>query len=100
MPETRILSFLDRRHCPQYNTEAETLIQDEHPSGLRHLVVQYEDGRPEFTAAIRRHWTEQDISDFLLWPLKNPETAYPVWEIPARLGSSTLFRWWMGEKPS
>ena len=97
MPETRILSFLDRRHCPQYNTKAEIFVQDEHPSGLRHLVVQYEggyEGRPEFAAAIPADWTEQDISDFLLRPM-DPKSKYPAWEIPARLyGSPKLFRWW------
>ncbi len=100
MSEARKLSHISTLYCTQYKAEAELFIQDKHPSGLRHLIVQYDDGRPEFSAAIRKDWTERDISDFLLWPLKNPETKYPVWEIPERsYHSQQLFRWWAGEKP-
>jgi len=100
MPEARKLRHISRLYCTQYKTGAQLFIQDTHPSGLRHLIVQYDDGRPEFVAAIRKDWTERDISDFLLWSLKNPETEYPAWEIPERLyHSQLLFRWWAGEKP-
>ena len=57
MTEARKLSLVDTRNCPQYKTEAKLFIEDEHPSGLRQLVVQYE-GRPEFAAAIPDDWTE------------------------------------------
>ena len=98
MTEARKLSLVDTRNCPQYKTEAKLFIEDEHPSGLRQLVVQYE-GRPEFAAAIPDDWTEQDISDFLLRALDAVGTC-PLWEVPARLyGSPVLFRWWAGERP-
>lgn len=105
MAETRKLSLVDTRYCPQYKTEAKIFIQDKHQSGLRHLVVQYEkggyEGRPEFTTGIPANWTEQDISNFLLQASKNLETKYPLWEISSRMyGSLTLFRWWAGEEPS
>jgi hypothetical protein len=100
MSAERKLSHISKIYCTQYKTEAELFIQDKHPSGLRHLIVQYDDGRPEFAAAICKDWTERDISDFLLWPLKNPGTKHPVWEIPERLyHSRQLFRWWAGEEP-
>jgi hypothetical protein len=98
MTEARKLSLVDTRNCPQYKTEAKLFIEDEHPSGLRQLVVQYE-GRPDFAAAIPDDWTEQDISDFLLRALDAVGTC-PLWEVPERLyGSPVVFRWWAGERP-
>ena len=85
-------------YCAHYDTEAKFFLEDEHPSGLRQLVVQYE-GRPEFAAAIPDDWTEQDISDFLLRALDAVGTC-PLWEVPERLyGSPVLFRWWAAERP-
>jgi hypothetical protein len=103
MPETRQPRHIASAYCTQYETNAEFFIQDQHPSGLRHLVVQYEngghDGRLAFAVAIPPDWTERDVSDLLLWPMKHPN-GYPAWEIPSRAyGSSKLFRWWAGEKP-
>ena len=98
MTETRKLRPIASAYCAQYKTDAEFFIEDEHPSGLRQLVVQYE-GRPEFAAAIPDDWTEQDISDFLLRALDAVGTC-PLWEVPERLyGSPVLFRWWAGERP-
>jgi hypothetical protein len=90
-------------NVPQYGSAADFYIQDDHPSGVRHLVVCYEkggyDGRPKFMSGIPSDWTEAEVLDFIFWPAK-PEAAYPTWEAPARIyGSDTLFRWWKGEKP-
>jgi hypothetical protein len=47
-------------YCTQYKTEAKFFVEDEHPSGLRHLVVHYENGghagRRQFAAAIPADW--------------------------------------------
>lgn len=106
------LKLLATVHCVPYKCEAKIYIQNEHPSGQRHLVVQYgkgysgpqpphlENGCYEFAAAVPHDMTEQEITDeWLLWPM-NKAAPYPKWEIPARgYGSSTLFRWWRNEQP-
>ena len=93
-------------YCMHYDTEAKFFLEDEHPSGLHHLVVHYvnggHDGRPAFAAAIPHDWTEQDVSNLLLQPMKDDPNSskYPAWEISSRVyGSPRLFRWWAGEKP-
>jgi hypothetical protein len=88
--------------CKQYQTEAKLYIDDAHASGQRHLVVRYEKGgRPEFAAAIPDDWSDKDVEELILWPMKDPAAPYPAWEVPARAyGSATLFRWWADEKPT
>jgi hypothetical protein len=104
MPSARKLKPIGEMYCKQYKTDAQFFIEDDHPSGRRHLIVRYatggHGGAPEFAAAIPAHWTDQDvINDFLLWPMKHPNAPYPTWEVPARAyGSPTLFRFWAGEK--
>ena len=44
MTEQRKLRLLATAHCKEYRCEAKFYIQDEHPSGQRHLVVQYGEG--------------------------------------------------------
>ena len=112
MTDPRKLKLLATAHCKEYACEARFYIQEEHPSGQRHLVVQYgegysgrddirkKDGTLEFAAAIPQDMSEQEIVDGWLLPPMNPGAPYPKWEVPARrYGSSTLFRWWAGEKP-
>ena len=89
-------------YCKEYGTQASFLIQDEHPSGFRHLVVQYEpkDGvvRREFRSGIPADWTEKEIEDLILWPSK-ANAPYPAWEVSARAhGSPMLLRFWAGER--
>ena len=55
MTEARKLSLVDTRNCPQYKTEAKLFIEDEHPSGLRQLVAQYE-WRPEYGSPVLFRW--------------------------------------------
>jgi hypothetical protein len=96
----RNLRLIASTFVKQYNTEAKLFIQDAHPSGYRHLVVQYE-GRDEFAAAIPASWSDADVHDLIFWPMKSPLARYPAWEVPARVhGTPELFRWWAGEKAS
>jgi hypothetical protein len=90
--------------CKQYKTEAKVYIEGPSAEGwpARGLLVQYENGgyggRPEFGAVIPNDWSEEDVMDLLLWPMKSPKAPYPAWEVPARVhGSPILFRWWAGE---
>jgi hypothetical protein len=87
MPETRQPRHIASAYCTQYHTNAEFFIQDQHPSGLRHLVVHYEDGgydaRPDFAVGIPADWTKKDVSDLLPWPMKD----HPGGEYPAREGT-------------
>jgi hypothetical protein len=104
MADTSKLRLIASTFCKQYQSEAKFYVDDAHESGQRCLVVRYEkgghDGRPEFAAAIPDTWSEQDVMDLLLWPMKDSKAPYPAWEVSARAyGSETLFRWWAGEKP-
>jgi hypothetical protein len=52
-------------------------------------------GQPEFAAAIPDDWSEPEVMDLVLWPMKSQDAPYPAWEVPARAhGSDELFRWW------
>jgi hypothetical protein len=102
MRDASTLRPLGSAHCTQYDTEARFYIDA--GERQRHLVVHYENGgyrgAPEFAAGIPDSWTEQDVMDLLLWPMKSPDSPYPAWEVPARAyGSPTLFRWWAEERP-
>src|SRR5262245_45873437 len=80
-------------HCTQYKTEARFYIATP-PDGQRKLVVHYEGGAPEFVARIPDDWSEQQVIDLILRPMR-ASAPYPAWEIAARVYSSpTLFRWW------
>jgi hypothetical protein len=96
----RNLRLIASPYAPQYKTDAKIYVDEAHPSGQRHLIAQYETGRPEFAAAIPNDWSDRDIMD-LLFPMRSPEAPFPPWEVPARaFGSVELFRWWAGEKAS
>jgi hypothetical protein len=102
---TENLRLIASMFCKQYGAEARAFIDDAHPSGHRHLVMHYGQtggykGAPEFAAAIPDDWSEKDVMDLLLWPMKDEKAPYPAWEVPARAyGSATLFRFWAGAKP-
>ena len=93
-------------YCKQYKTNAEFFIADCHTSGERHLIVRYQDGgfrgdKGDFLAAIPKDWTDADVQVLVLWPMADPNSPYPAWEVPARMyGSDYLFRWWRSERPS
>ena len=104
MRDASTLKPIGSAHCPQYKTEAKFYIDAAHKPGHRHLVVHYEkgghDGAPEFVAGIPDDWSEENVIDLLLWPMKDPDAPYPPWEVPARAyGSEMLFRWWAAERP-
>jgi hypothetical protein len=99
MTEARNLRLIASLRCSEYQTGAKCFIDDALPSGRRRLVVHYDNGgyagRREFTAGIPDDWSEQDVMDLLLSPMKHPGSPYPSWEVPARaFGRPKLFRWW------
>ena len=102
MPDVSTLKFIYSSFCTQYQSEAKFYIDEAHASGLRHLVVVYEKGgyagHPNFAASIPDKWSEQDLLDLILWPMKDhPKALYPAWEVPARAyGSPMLYTWWKG----
>jgi hypothetical protein len=89
--------------CKAYGTEATFFIQDPEPgraglAALRVLVVQYANGRREVSALIPADWSEEEIQNLILWPMKHCE--FPSWEYHGRVGGSpVLYRYWRGEKP-
>jgi hypothetical protein len=97
----RSLKLIASLYVRQYKTDAKLFIEDPHPSGKRHLVAQYKNAaHAEFSSGIPDDWSEVDVIDLLLWPMKNSRAPYPAWEVPARaFGSPVLFRFWQGEKP-
>ena len=80
-------------YCMHYDTEAKFFLEDEHPSGLHHRVVHYvnggHDGRPAFAAAIPHDWTEQDVSNLLLQPMKDDPKQQQI----SCLGNSLSCLW-------
>jgi len=99
MTEARNLRLIASLHCCEYQTDAECFIEDALPWGRRRLVVRYDNGgcagRREFVAGIPDDWSEQDVMDLLLSPMKDPSAPYPSWEVPVRaFGSPKLLRWW------
>jgi hypothetical protein len=51
-------------------------------------------------AGIPDDWSEENVIDLLLRPMKSQDAPYPAWEVSARAyGSEMLFRWWAGERP-
>jgi hypothetical protein len=109
--EERNLEFIGSVFCEQYKTEARFFI--ERPmslrpcsrKGARHLVVQYGEGhtgrqdlavaangRREFASMIPHDWNNDKLLTFLYASAKNPNLAYPTWEVPARVhGRPFLF---------
>ena len=84
-------------YVPRYKTYARLLIDHQHPSLKRHLVVQYAKAKHgEFSAGIPDNWSEADVINLAFWQLKNSKAPYPAWEVPARaFGRPELFRWWL-----
>ena len=84
----------------QLQSQVNFYIDEAHASGMRHLVVVYENGEPDFLAGIPDDWADENVQDFIFWPMKNPNSPYPAWEVPARAyGSPMLYAWWKGRPP-
>jgi|ERR1700687_188191 hypothetical protein len=93
------LKFICSSFCKQYQSEAKFYIDEAHASGLRHLVVVYDEGGygddPDFLAGIPDEWTEEKVLDLILRSKKDGQ--YPAWEVPARaFGSPMLYKYWQG----
>jgi hypothetical protein len=57
------------------------------------------DGASEFVAGIPDDWSEENVIDLILPPLKDANAQFPAWEVPARAYNwEILFRWWAGVK--
>jgi hypothetical protein len=99
MRDVSELRFLCSAFCKPYQSEAKFYVEETNPSGSRQLVVIYEKGGygggKEFVAGIPKAWTDQDVTDLILWPMKDPEAPYPAWEVAARVHArAVLFEWW------
>lgn len=104
MAKTRNLRRIDL-YCPEYNTDATILIDEEHKSGRPHLVVHYEKGglkgQQVFAAAIPAHWGDKDLVD-VIFAQRHMKTSHkwPAWEVPARqYASLSLYRFWKDDPP-
>jgi hypothetical protein len=91
MSDDRGLRLIATAVCKQYQCEAKFYIDAAHPSGHRHLVrygkgyngrrdLPIEKGSPQFAATIPGDWTEQDVIDLILWPMKSSDSLYPAWK--------------------
>lgn len=100
MRDVSKLKFIGSSFCSQYQSQAKFYIDETHASGLRHLVVVYDNGEPDFLTGIPDGWAVENVQDLIFWPMKNPNSPYPAWEVPARAyGSPTLYAWWKGGAP-
>ena len=100
MRDVSKMRFLCSAFCTQYQSDAKFYIDETRPSGVRHLVVVYANGS-EFTAGIPKDWTDKDVENLILWPMKDPKAPYPAWEVPARgYASPMLFAWWKRKSSS
>ena len=100
MRDVSKLEFIGSSFCSQYQSQAKFYIDETHASGLRHLVVVYDNGEPDFLTGIPDGWAVENVQDLIFWPMKNPNSPYPAWEVPSRAyGSPTLYAWWKGGAP-
>ena len=88
MRDITTLKPIGSAHCTQYDTEAKFYIEIM-PAGERQLVVHYEkggyQGAQEFVTGIPDEWTDQNVIDLIMWPMKSRESPYPSWEVPAKV---------------
>ena len=61
-----------------YQSQVNFYIDEAHASGMRHLVVVYENGEPDFLAGIPDDWADENVQDFIFWPMKNPNSPFPL----------------------
>lgn len=100
MRDVSKLKFIGSTFCSQYQSQVNFYIDEAHASGKRQLVVVYENGEPDFIAGIPDEWADENVQDFVFWPMKNPNSRYPAWEVPARAyGNPVLFAWWKSRPP-
>jgi hypothetical protein len=84
MRDVSKMKFLCSVFCKQYQSDAKFYVDEARLSGVRNLVVVYEKGGyggdKEFTAGIPNAWTDQDVEDLILLPMKESRGA------PSRVG--------------
>jgi hypothetical protein len=77
MRDVSELRLLCSAFCKPYQSEAKFYVEETNPSGSRQLVVIYEKGGygggKEFVAGIPKAWTDQDVENLILWPMKDPK---------------------------
>ena len=56
MRDVSKLKFIGSSFCSQYQSQAKFYIDEAHASGMRHLVVVYENGEHDFIAGIPDEW--------------------------------------------
>src|SRR6478736_5521769 len=92
-------------YVPQYDTDATITVDENHSSGVPHLVVYYKKagshGPKQVAAAIPAAWTDPALAELISLPMKpRTDRNWPAWEVPAAYHESfSLFRFWKGEKP-
>jgi hypothetical protein len=93
MRDVSKMKFLCSVFCEQYQSDAKFYVDETRLSGVRNLVVVYEKGGyggdKEFTAGIPNAWSNQDVENLILLPMKS-EAPYPAWEVSARVFGSPL----------
>jgi hypothetical protein len=94
MRDVSKLRFLCSSFCKEYQSEAKFYIDEANDSETRHLIVVYEKGGygggKEFAASIPKAWTDEDVLNLILLPIKDPKAPYPAWEVPARTNGSPM----------
>jgi hypothetical protein len=94
MRDVSKLRLLCSSFCTQYQSDAKFYIDEAPDSEIRHLVVVYEKGGygggKEFAASIPKAWTDEDVLNLILRPMKDPKAPHPAWEVPARAHGSPM----------
>jgi hypothetical protein len=92
MNNDRKLRPLGTAYCRQYETQARFFVEPAEPNNIRHLVVQYENGREEFRAGIPGQLTGTELLDLLLSPGWEG-MSYPIWEHSTRYFANPMLMW-------
>jgi len=59
MRDVSHLKFIGSSYCSQYRTGASFYIDETHATGMRHLVVIYENDKSDFLAGIPDDWADE-----------------------------------------
>jgi hypothetical protein len=90
--DERKLRHLGETFCPQYQTQVHFFVEDARESnGIRHLVVQYANGRRECRVGLPQ-WTDEELLQLLLsaaWE----GLSHPVWEHTNRYFANAMLTW-------
>jgi len=84
---------LGNTFCPQYQTQAHFFIEAAEPNDVRHLVVQYANGRRECRVGLPREWTDDRLLNLVLLNPLWEGLSYPVWEHSDRYFANSMLTW-------